>query len=348
MFSAQDREELAFAGPMGQKTRPMSLWPNLRFGSPAMVGLALACSTFAWSGLAPAQNTRSFDLVWDAPPECPSAQEVERDIARLIGESSHERTVRASAVVSSTDDGWRVRVRMETSGEISERSITAPTCRALEKAVALVVAITIEPRAAVSETPAPPAPSPPPPPNDVPKPPPIVVREPAPSRLKWFAAMGTSTEIGLFPRLGVGGELDIGLRLPMFSAEISGALFAPQSTTLTGSAGGHFNLASMGVRACGRVLGGQVEVFGCADTVVNRLAGRGFGVTTPSSASTMLATFGLGPRVDVRLSPTLFLLVDIGATYTPGRASFVLDNVGRVYTATHVGMNGRLGFGAQF
>ena len=91
----------------------MSLWPNLRFGSPGMVGLALACSAMAWSGLARAQSARSFDLVWDAPPECPSSQEVERDIARLIGESSHERTVRASAVVSTTDDGWRVRVRME-------------------------------------------------------------------------------------------------------------------------------------------------------------------------------------------------------------------------------------------
>src|SRR3546814_5559811 len=81
----------------------------------------------------------------------PISQEVERDISRLIGESSHERTVRASASVSGSDDAWRVRVRMETGGEISERSLSAPTCKALEKAVALVIAITIEPRAARSE-----------------------------------------------------------------------------------------------------------------------------------------------------------------------------------------------------
>ena len=30
-------------------------------------------------------------------------------------------TVRASAAVTGNDDGWRVRVRMESGGEVSER-----------------------------------------------------------------------------------------------------------------------------------------------------------------------------------------------------------------------------------
>jgi hypothetical protein len=166
--------------------------------------------------------------------------------------------------------------------------------------------------------------------------------------VKWLAAVGPATEVGLLPQLSLGGELDIGLRLPAISGEVSGALYAPQSTTVRGSTGGRFTLASAGVRACGRVFGGQVELFGCADTHVNRLAAHGFGVTSPGSAATTLVTFGLGPRVDVRLGPTLFVLFEISASYAPGRANFVLDNVGRVYTATHLGMNGRLALAAQF
>jgi hypothetical protein len=310
-----------------------------------MAGLAMALTLWAASSLA-AENARSFDLTWDAPPDCPTAQEVERDISRLIGESSHERTVRASATVSGGDEGWKVRVRMETGGEVSERSLSAPTCRALEKAVALVIAITIEPRAASGEPLPPPPPPVEPPPPKPPPPPPVVVREPMP--LKWFAALGPTTEIGLLPQVGVGGELSVGFRIPIFSAELSGAVFAPESASVSGPSGGRFTLASGGLRACGRALGGQVELLGCAETLVSRLAGRGFGVTTPGSASTMLASFGIGPRLDVRLSPILHLLVDVDATYTPGRASFVLDNVGRVYTARHYGMNGRLGLAAQF
>jgi hypothetical protein len=324
----------------------MSLRPNLRFGPLGVAGVALAL-TLSTTPCRAAENARSFELTWDAPPECPTAQEVERDITRLIGESSHERTVRASATVTGSDDGWKVRVRMESSGEVSERSLSAPTCRALEKAVALVIAITIEPRAASGEPPPPPPPPPPvePPPPKPPPPPPPVVHEPP---LKGFAALGPATEIGLLPELGVGGELSVGLRLSIFSAELSGAIYAPESTTVMGPNGGRFILASGGLRACGRVLGGQVELFGCGETTVNRLAGRGFGVTVPESASTLLAGFGVGPRVDVRLSPVFLLLFDVEAIYAPGRASFVLDNVGRVYTAKHVGMSGRFGLAAQF
>jgi hypothetical protein len=329
---------------MRLKTTGMSLRPNLCFGPPGVAGLALALTLSTVPSRA-AENARSFELTWDAPPECPTAQEVERDITRLIGESSHERTVRASATVTGSDDDWKVRVRMETGGEISERSLSAPTCRALEKAVALVIAITIEPRAASGEPPPPPPVEPPPPKPPPPPPPPPVVREPP---LKWFAALGPVTEIGLLPQLGVGGELSAGLRLPIFSAELSGAMYVPESTTVKGPSGGRFTLASGGLRACGRVLGGQVELFGCAETATNRLAGRGFGVTAPGSASTMLAGFGVGPRVDVRLSPVFLLLFDVEAIYAPGRASFVLDNVGRVYTAKHIGMSGRLGLAAQF
>ncbi len=323
----------------------MSPRPNLRFGSPGIVAIGIVLSALTWPGAARADNVRSFDLTWQAPPECPSGQEVERDISRLIGESSHERTVRAFAAVTASEDGWRVRVRLETGGEVSERSLAAPTCRALEKAVALVVAITIEPRAAASEPP----PVLPPPQNDVaPKPlSPAVVREPT-RALQGFAVLGPATEVGLLPQLGLGGELDAGLRLPAFSVELLGALYAPQRNTVKGSTGGRFTLASAGIRACGRIFGVQVELLGCADSLVNRLASRGFGVTTPGSASTWLVTVGLGPRVDIRLGPTFLLRFDVGAGYAPGRANFVLDNVGRVYTATHVEVNGRLGLAARF
>jgi hypothetical protein len=323
--------------------------PNLRFGPPGVAALALFALAIVWSGGASAQSSRAFELFWDASGDCPPAAEVERDIARLIGESSHERTVHASASVTGNDEtGWKVRLRMETGGEVSERAISAPTCRAIAKAVALVVAIAIEPRAASGEPP-PPPPSPPPPPP--PPPPPEIILPKSLPREKLvlaFVALGPSVAYGLMPRVGVGGELDVGLKVRWFLAEATGALYAPDNITVKAPAGGRFTLWSAGVRACGKAISGQVELFGCGDAIADRLSGKGFGVTNPGSAATTLVAVGIGPRLDVHLGPILFLRADVEGNYAPGRASFVLENVGHVFTAMHLGVGGRLAVGGQF
>jgi hypothetical protein len=50
----------------------------------------------------------------------------------------------------------------------------------------------------------------------------------------------------------------------------------------------------------------------------------------------------IGPGMDFRLTRELRLTGAVEAAYTPGRASFVLENVGEVHTAARIGGSARL------
>src|SRR5258706_9391670 len=93
------------------KGESMSPRPNQRFGLSSLVCL----TSLLAAGMALGDDARLFELSWQAPAGCPPAEEVERDITRLVGSGAHERpTVRAVVDVAGNDDeGWRVHLRME-------------------------------------------------------------------------------------------------------------------------------------------------------------------------------------------------------------------------------------------
>ncbi len=289
-----------------------------------------------------ADDARWLDLTWQAPPPCPAAQEIEREIARLVGNPAAERgTLRALVEVTGSDDeGWRARVRSEYAGQSGERVLSGTNCRAVAKAVALVIALTIDSNAGKREMPA----APPVREREVPAPaPPATPPPPPPGPSPWFIALGPRSELGLLKEPGIGFELGLGARIPAGALELTGAAYLPQSITVQHTAaGGRFLLVGAGLRLCPRIARGGIDLFACAGASFDRLSAEGFGVTSPGSAVANLVTFMLGPRVDVALNGTLRLSFGIDANYTPGRASFVLQNIGRVHTATQLGISERL------
>jgi hypothetical protein len=149
--------------------------------------------------------------------------------------------------------------------------------------------------------------------------------------------------VGLLRHPGFGLELATGARVPLGSIEIAGAAYLPDDTTVPGTAaGGRFRLLTVEARACPLIVGGAFEFFVCGSAGLGRLSAEGFGVTSPGSAATMLGFFGLGPGVGFFFTRAFRLTLGVDGTLVPGHASFVLDNVGHVHTASLLGGSVRI------
>jgi hypothetical protein len=286
------------------------------------------------------QESPWLDLTWRAPPSCPPGPEIEREITRLVGSAPRDKgMLKATVDVAGSDDRvWRARVRSEYGGEIGERSLEGTTCRAVARAAALVVALTVDSHA--GEEPLPPPRVPdlvlPPPPS--PSPPP-----PRPRTHRWYVLLGPRSEAGLLPRPGVGAGIGVGIRFPVGSLEVTAAAYAPENFTVAGTAtGGRFTLISAGARLCPRIVGAAIDLLACVTAEFDRLSAEGFGVTTPDTAATNLATFGVGPRVDFFPSRSLHLNIGVDANFTPGRANFVLQPLGKVRSIDPLGGSARI------
>ena len=284
-----------------------------------------------------AEPARTFEVSWQAPPSCPTSQDVEREIARLIGDTSRSRApVRAFAEVTKGNDDWRVRIRIQEGDRVSERSFDGPTCRAVGKVASLIIALAIEPNAGAPETAAPP-------PREKPEPQvPATRPEPAEAALRGFVAAGALAEVRLLPRTGFGLEIGSGLRFPALSIEVRAGALLPQPTDVpTLDAGGRFYQFNAGLRVCARIVPRAPEIFGCAAGVLDIVHAEGYGVTAPASATALLGSAALGPRLDLPLAEALRLSLSVEATHTFSEANFRLDNVGNVHRTPRWGGSAR-------
>jgi hypothetical protein len=307
-----------------------------------LLAIALAAGTFL-ERRANADTARVFELDWQAPAECPTGIEVEREITRLIGAGKRNRsTVRAFGRVSGKDGDWRVQIRLHDGDNASERAFEGNTCRAVTKVASLIIALAIEPNAgSAQETLPAPKEKPEPPP-----PPPPAGREPG---LRATVAAGPFAAFAVLPEVAWGFEVGAGLRWPALAIDVRGGAALPQSADVSSfPAGGNFSLLTAGLRVCGRALAGSPELFVCATGLIDRVQGEGYGVTAPAAATAILGAAGIGPRLDLALGENWRLLLAGEATYAFGEASFRLDNVGSVHKTPRWGGSARLSLGFLF
>ena len=305
--------------------------------SGVLVSGVLVSAAVLTTGRAGAEPGRPFEVSWQAPPSCPTSQDVEREISRLVGDTSKNRaSVRAFAEVTKGDVDWRVRIRIQDGDHVSERSFEGPTCRAVGKVASLIIALAIEPNAGA-------VPEPAPPPRDKPEPQiPVNRPEPAEAGLRGFAAVGALAEVRLLPSAGFGLEIGTGLRLPALSIELRAGALLPQPTDVASlDAGGRFYHFSGGLRVCARIVPRGPELFACAAGNLDIVHAEGYGVTAPGSATALLGSAALGPRLDLPLAEALRLSLSVEAAHTFSEANFRLDNVGNVHRTPRWGGSAR-------
>jgi hypothetical protein len=108
-----------------------------RLASAAAFHVAFALTTSA--------HASDLVLVWDAPAECPSGDVVEKHVRERLGSQAGRVSLRAHATVIREETGFRVRLQTFRSGQRGVRELAAPTCEALVDALAVIVALAVEP-----------------------------------------------------------------------------------------------------------------------------------------------------------------------------------------------------------
>lgn len=230
-----------------------------------------------WVGLAAPVDAGSevrppaeYSLDWQAPAECPSAEEIEAQVGALTDDQlDGEGTMLVRGVVRYDDAG---RYRLELTTTVGEREavreLEATDCVDLGEAVALVVALTLVP--SLGEAPEPefeldpePEPEPEPPvtvePVETPQPPSSPPARPEPARSRRgitppaaLLRAGLGLDIGSAPASTFASRLAIGVAWTHLRVAIEGTHLVPQRADgLAGAADGLVQQGTVGLVGCG-------------------------------------------------------------------------------------------------
>lgn len=129
--------------------------PRVRQLGPASVFFAALCAVMASRAYASGPVT----LRWSAPVDCPTNVEVLEEVNRLLGARTvpDERVFDVAADVTRKDDGtYVVRLEIPATDGPRLREVSAVSCAALGQATALILAMMVDPEAALTAPASPP------------------------------------------------------------------------------------------------------------------------------------------------------------------------------------------------
>ena len=296
------------------------------------VTAAVCCAGLGPTGRARAEGAGAFVFAWSAPEGCPSQQQVESEIARLVGGDLRLRDgsdLRAEVTVSG-GPAWSADLTTLHAGRIGRRRLEAPSCQAAADAVALIIALSIDPDAAAAGGQAPAAA------------PPQVLQPPVskPRALHILASVHGQGRVGTLPGADVGAGLGVGLAGVRWRAEVrwTYGLRRDQTATLPSGAAGRFNLAGGSLTACVDVGRGKLAFGPCGTAEAGRVSATGYGAAAGFSKRTPWLALGGGVFAALMLSEHLRTAVEVDALAPLYRPDYVFDGFsGAVFKAPPVG-----------
>lgn len=299
-----------------------------------------------------------IDLGWEGPASCPPSEDIDRDVRRILGDTTLPEALPPIAakvsVRENTDGRFEVRMVTTSSGETRERALHTETCDEARELVAFLLALLIDPNArapspapATSET-LPPKPAPPAPVE----PAPVSRKSPAAERAdRWVLGLSGSAEYGTLPGGSLGGEVRGGLLLSGWSIEARASAWVPRRAESPDvpEAGGKFSLFDAALLGClrGRP-SARPAVQGCIGPGLLWLRGEGYGVTMPSSDEALIAAVAAEAALLVAVSRQVSLRPALGALVPLVRPTFAIHDVGTIHRPNAVAFRVSLGFEARF
>lgn len=324
----------------------------------AFVTTALALLPFASAAHAeapsapPASDAEAISLLYeDSPPaDCPSQADFEAEVGRLTSKAHFTQQHRAR----------RIRIELGTTGRDvfgrlisgdgknqSSREVRGKDCKAVASALAIAVALTIDPEALLGgptePEPQPPEPPPepakpaPPPAKKPPPPKPRIARPlpppPAPTKLVWGLGASLTLESAWSPQMRPGGGIVIVLGVgDRVRASVGGKRFLTrqddEATFGAWMADGSvsYNLALLGVLRPFAMLGYE---FGAVDA-----AGTAFPANLQAQRPWQAASGGLGLRFETN---SVFLQLGGSLLVPISRQRYLVsDPTGKVRTLYEV------------
>lgn len=307
-----------------------------------------------WAPPVAAQPTARMALTWNAPPGCPTTENVQARVDALLGgeaSASSVADVRASGQVERVDSGFRLLLTMGVGATPSSRVIEARTCDELAGAAAIAIALLARSTlggasdASSGESSARPSAAPASGPHENAPPDPHATEvakdkqgPPADAasgglRLVIDVPIGVAGW-GSLPSAGLGLAAGLGLRWKTFRATAAGELWQPQTNQVAGFAT-HFTLQSGRAQACLTQTAHGVELAPCLGVALQRLVGSGVGSEVFSAKSHAdLWISGLGGLFVSVPTPGFAHLRFFGEAMvlvSPTRPRFVIDQLGPVH-----------------
>jgi hypothetical protein len=304
-----------------------------------------------WTSVVAAQPTPRFELSWDAPPGCPTAENVQTRVDALLAGGARAGSVadvRASGQVERVDNGFRLLLTMGVGSTPSSRVIEARTCDELAGAAAIALALlarsTSEEASSPSAGDAAPATSTPgsqvePPPaaadptTSKKAPPAEPEVSPRQLRLVIDAPIGLAGW-GSLPSAGLGLGAAVGIRWKALRATVKAELWQPQITEQSGFSS-RFTRQSGRLEGCLVHAAHDLELGPCLGVAAQRLVAEGIGseVFLAQSRTTMWVS-GAGGLFASLPTPGFKYLRLFGAAsvlVSPSRPRFVIDQLGLVH-----------------
>jgi hypothetical protein len=297
------------------------------------------------------------ELRWAAPPGCPDRSKIDADLARFLahGAQRDDAPVVIDARVTKDDEKFVLALSVRASAGAIEKTMRADDCKVLASAVALVVAVLLDPTAVVETVerervaPVPVEPAAEPPkrePRTEPKPKP----KPKPKlEVQGLIRPLVAGSFGPLPRFGVAAGGIVGVRLGRARIEAHAIWDAPQRARASGvDAGARLDLWALGPRGCFAPRWRTLEVPVCAGGEIGRVRGRGFGLSVSRSARATWAAFTAGATL--LWVPLRWIAVGGGvdAVVALTRPSFVIDDIGRVHRPRPAGVRIHAGLELRF
>lgn len=289
----------------------------------------LAGLVLAWTPVEPAlppPTPERWELAWKAPAGCPDAEAIRKQVAALVPTpSGGEGVLHVDARVEPRERAFVLTLRTTFFERLDEREVEARACDELAEAVALVVAISLDPSldsttqvpeppderergpddAAASAVPsepragaeALPAATRPEPPAGAPS---TSLRAGAPTRRAlpsaWLLRLAPKLEVGTLPAVTGGLDLAVGVLWRWWRLELHGSHSWPRRVPGPGGSAGRFQLGVVGMHGCGRPRAGPVELPVCVglDGGALRVDGNGLRRATTVHGPWLAASLGVG------------------------------------------------------
>jgi hypothetical protein len=295
----------------------------------------------------------AIEIQWEAPAACPDAAAVRASIERLLGKKLSEVEVTALVASGRVEPGdagkWQLQAELVVGERIEKETLVANQCGALSDAMALKVALAIDP-VAVVEAVRPPAaepltPSPQPAAQPL-QPTPRFVREPLRVGARLLGQVGGGPLPGANP--GVGAFVSVDWQRARI--ELGGNAFwggVARYDELP-EVGADLQLFTGALRGCFTPGGGHWRFPICAGPELGVMRGSGFGVETSEVTSGLWGGVVAGLAAEWRMARRLSLWVELGAVLTLLKPEFHMQNLPTLYRPDSAGARFATGLETHF
>ena len=345
---------------------------NRSFARIAAVAIAIPATAVAclFAARAGAADPPPLTLDWQGPDDCQAAPRVSSEVRRLVGGERPGESLVARVKVARKGKRWHLSLATEHGGRATSRELDAESCGAAADAVAMILALTLDPSRAVGsdEDAGPPpvdaasepdvaapvslvsfardagsfdAATEPPPAEDR-------AREASPFPLFPFALAASDTGSLPHTAFAFGGGLGFGER--HFQIEALVAYWPSTSTSVDGSPseGGAFTMFVADLRGCALAEAGIFSFGPCAGGGLTRMRAEGSGVTTRIPAVTTWGSVVADALIRARVSRFLSPRLSVGGVVPLSRPTFSVVGLGTVHQPAAIALQIAAGMELHF